>query len=229
MALLDTGSRRAAADAAMRVIRGSLGRVQGTLTQAVARGRWDAKRASFDRLSVEWETIRGALQRAGHQDPGALEAINVASSDDDMAGQTLGQAFAASWGQALSVAIWNWADSDSRKTLPGVVVEAAAATDYRLRRAATTETARAFSDARDEGMDSIAELHKDTTWFPALLKTWDATLDRKTCKTCKELDGTTRPWGFSFPGGEEPGYVHPGCRCIVGTLLLPLPIEREAA
>ena len=60
-----------------------------------------------------------------------------------------------------------------------------------------------------------------------LTKTWNATLDDKTCEICASLHGTTIPVGASFSqttagkeyaeelsyGGNDTAYAHPRCRC----------------
>lgn len=102
--------------------------------------------------------------------------------------------------------------------------EATEAVRSRVNIIAATETSQAFNDERDF---ELREFERTTSWAPFLMKEWDATLDRKVCPICDELDGTRKPLGFSFPEGALPGAVHPRCRCVVVTTLLPLPLGRD--
>lgn len=78
-----------------------------------------------------------------------------------------------------------------------------------LDKIAATENAQAFNEARRE------EVRRATSGEVALLmRTWDATLDSRVCADCEGLDGTSIPFDGAYPGGLDPGDVHPNCRCI---------------
>lgn len=227
LAALPDDDRRRVATMAAAAVRTGIVDVRTTIAWATLTGRLEVKRVSLDRLTVEWARVRNEIAALGLDAPGALLPGVVQAPEDDAAGELAGQSLATAWGQATLAAIWRWQDADDRRGLPGVAVDAQARLDGRVRRVAATEAARAFADARDEGMGWVAEQHGDATWFPALLKVWDATLDRKVCQVCDDLDGTERPWGVAFPDDHEPGYEHPFCRCITGTTFLPVRIAGE--
>lgn len=48
---------------------------------------------------------------------------------------------------------------------------------------------------------------------PELQRRWDATIDRRTCRVCRDLDGETVGIGEPFPGGYKHPPAHPNCRC----------------
>lgn len=146
------------------------------------------------------------------RDDGALDRSRASSA---------AKAFAARW-LALGVAHLGQ-DGAQPLRAPSVAQEGSQA---RLEVTARTEPAQAFGDERDGLSDDYAEESR-RRGLVIPLKVWDATLDRKTCRVCRELDGTIRPFGVDFPGGEVPGSPHPGCRCIEGILVLPVPGERE--
>lgn len=87
--------------------------------------------------------------------------------------------------------------------------EAARASTARLRLISVTETSAAFSDER-----AAAIVRANVGAHVELFRVWDATLDKRTCPTCEELDGTMVPYRESYPRGDVPGSVHPGCRCL---------------
>lgn len=93
----------------------------------------------------------------------------------------------------------------------------------------TSVVAQAFNQEREELLSDIEDLDVENTWVPLIGKSWDATLDAKTCEDCKSLDGTIVPIGLSFPDEQIPGEVHPRCRCIEVIVALPLPLRQKAA
>jgi len=102
------------------------------------------------------------------------------------------------------------------------------ATDRALDEIARNEVASAFSDERRRLERAAKREHAGTNWFPAMLKMWDATLDRKTCPRCERLDGKIRPWGVDFSGHAEPP-VHGRCRCVCIFVASPLFLGRSEA
>ena len=75
--------------------------------------------------------------------------------------------------------------------------------DYRLRRVAATETFNAYSRGH-------YEIDVPEGWA----RRWDATLDIRICRICRQMHGETVPVDESFSGGLVPGDVHPNCRCF---------------
>lgn len=58
----------------------------------------------------------------------------------------------------------------------------------------------------------IEELAADT---PGTVARWDASLDRRLCRRCRALHGTTVHPGAEFLGGVRHPPLHPRCRCAV--------------
>lgn len=71
---------------------------------------------------------------------------------------------------------------------------------------AATETASSYNEGRAKYIRRLPRQRFE------LLKVWDARLDRRTCPTCSDADGTIVGYRERFPLGE-PGGVHPLCRC----------------
>lgn len=71
----------------------------------------------------------------------------------------------------------------------------------------SSEVSRTYNQEREELARQHARRTGDDVWL-----VWDASLDRRTCPTCVDKDGTkvlaSEGWG-----GLGPGSVHPGCRC----------------
>jgi hypothetical protein len=145
------------------------------------------------------------------RDDGALDRSRASAA---------AKAFAALW-LARGVALLGSDDPEPVRA-PSAALEASQA---RLEVVARTEPAQAWGDERDGLSDDYAEEGRGHSGFVVPLKVWDATLDRGTCRTCAALDGTVRPFGVDFPGGEVPGDVHLNCRCVEGILPLPVPGE----
>lgn len=78
------------------------------------------------------------------------------------------------------------------------------ATAHALRRTAATESATAYNAGRLAESGRISDV--------LVQRVWDATLDKRTCPTCREADGTIVGLRDPFPLGE-PGAAHPLCRC----------------
>lgn len=227
LALIPEMPKQRAASAAITIVRETLPTLSAAVAEAIRVGRLGSKEASTDRLRVEWRAVHRALAVAGiDSPPAAVPPSSFSAPEDETEAEIAAQSYSSAWGAAMMASIWRWSESD-RGTLAAVAAHTAEVVDFRARRIATTETAKAFADARDEGMGWVAERHGDSAWFPLLVKVWDAQLDRKVCPTCSELDGKQRPWGVPFPGSAEPGYVHANCRCIPVTQLLPLPMRGE--
>lgn len=133
------------------------------------------------------------------------------------------KAFAAAW---LAAALAPAAEGDG----PGEPDNL----DARAEGLATSQTAGAFGAEREDITRAYArEAHARGIVIP--FKRWDATHDRRLCARCRALaESTPRPWGVDFPGGAVPGLVHPRCRCVSVTAVLPLawrtePEREEAA
>jgi len=167
----------------------------GVFTATLA-GRIDASNAGISAAAREVnEAIRGELpvglfgldkHAAGY----VAEAVDIRRA----------QAVARSYGEAL-------AKTEATEKAASIA-EAAKQQAYRLERIAATENAQAFNAAKTLEVERRAERAG-----VVLMKTWDATLDKRTCDVCSGLDGTSVRVGESYPGGQEPGSAHAMCRC----------------
>lgn len=115
--------------------------------------------------------------------------------EDDARSSAVAYAFIAAWILALLMA----GNRDIKKV--------SALQEYRLRRIAATEVPQAYNATALRAYEDIAVSQAN--------KRWDATLDRKTCAICREHDGEEVALNEEFSNGDEPGAVHPNCRCVV--------------
>lgn len=168
--------------------------------RAAARGRLGAelKAAGIVLAAHEW-----ALHSRKDEDDGYAD--HAASS---LAGQWRGLAIAAILG------------AERKERTPAEAIRSTGA-PMRLRssRTAETEIARAYADEHSEALSDIVEHdrhYRDGELADAietrLMRQWSALVDA--CPRCWPLHGVEVGIGESFPGGEEPGYVHVRCRCI---------------
>lgn len=188
-------------------------KLRAGLRTRVTRARGDARGVAHDRLNVELQAA-GAPLRFGaglrmpklHADP----AHAVAASDT----------IAATWQAA---GLMNLNAALAAGTSPARAIDAtSAAVDGRLRRIAATEVPQAYNDEhRRSSEDIAAELGGDVGLDVLLVRRWDAILDARTCQTCAARDGQVVPLGSSFKSGDEPGFVHPWCRCMSTVVAIP--------
>lgn len=80
----------------------------------------------------------------------------------------------------------------------------------KLERIIVTESSEAFNAGVTQAAREVANETGLKLW-----REWDATLDKHTCSVCASLHGSKVRVSESFPGGAEPGAVHPRCRCTV--------------
>lgn len=180
--------------------------LRGALTSALATGRATARREALQQLAA-------TLDRAG------ATAITLPSSSgpavDHAHAAAAADAIVARFCQALLVA----ATKGTAVKTTGAII------DGSVRRAATTEVARAMSDEHREATREIAR--RDPTLIKRFANMWDATLDAATCATCAEHDGEIVQLGTDYDDNDEPGDVHPNCRCISAAILLDFPLTEE--
>ena len=98
--------------------------------------------------------------------------------------------------------------SDPAKTAQYSAAKLRRKYEWWAERIARTETLNVYNQAAE---DSIAALAKHD---PEIVRRWDATIDRRTCPTCRDLDGRTAKVGDKFEGMYDAPPAHPCCRCI---------------
>lgn len=214
-------SRRRTAEQAVALTQRRAEALALSLARVIEALRLAAKKASFDSLTGEWAAVRKGLTKAGHSDPGPLGVQVLLAPTDTAQAASSARSLASTWSRVTLAAVWAWADREDAGDDLGRAI-AAANVDGAVKRTVATESAQAFADLRDEGAGWLAEVHRDADWLPAVGKAWDASNDRKICPTCARMgDSLPRPVGVPFPGGAEPGYAHPFCRCVPRWVLLP--------
>ncbi len=209
------------------VLLGASRRMSARVASALEQGRARARQASAERLSAELRAQGHLVQINVQAVVREVDAAHAASSAD---------ALAARWQtQALHGVI----KAKRRGTSAAEAIEAAAdGLAGSIHRTAATETAQAYDDGRTDAVagpyrtpGERAEYDEDDAAADAerilgvpgyvLIDHWDAILDSRTCPHCAALDGTSTYAGQPFPSREEPGFVHPMCRCIRTTEAIP--------
>lgn len=77
-----------------------------------------------------------------------------------------------------------------------------------------TEMIHAYNTQHDEAIGVLNADRVEIGQEP-LQKRWDASLDRRLCPICSDLDGRVVPHGKPFEPGLDYPPAHPNCRCIV--------------
>lgn len=76
-----------------------------------------------------------------------------------------------------------------------------------------TETMNAYNVQHAEAIDQVNAGREEDE--PALLKRWDASLDKRLCQICADLDRRAVPTDKEFTSGVMHPPAHPNCRCVV--------------
>lgn len=192
-----------------------------TLTGTIRDIREQARAAGAVRLAAEIRAT-GALALADRVGTSATTLADAAHA------QTSAASLANAWRQRTL--------HDSLRALRkeqdvvAVLNASAEALDGSVRRTAATENAQAFNDGHldaSEELVGVLDTPEGVSLLDAdlegmiLVDKWDAVLDSRTCQECAALDGDMTPMGAIFTSGEEPGYIHPWCRCIRTTMAVP--------
>lgn len=80
---------------------------------------------------------------------------------------------------------------------------------YFAERLVRTESVNAYNETHRRSLISIAGDD------PELCQRWDASVDRRICPRCRELDDKVVEIGQPFPGGVTRPPLHPNCRCAL--------------
>jgi len=210
----------------LHVERVGLHALKGAVAQAGSGDPIVVARRAHDIVAATMLDIRRAARAQGALRFGAevaaggmsLAIPDLPSADD--ADRLAAERAARGYSDALLRQAQDWmAEHDKAQADPVLQADAA-----KLEVIAATETASAFNDERTRIEKHLADENKETSWWPFLVKVWDATLDKRTCPVCAKLHGTRRGWGSDFPGGKEAGKIHPNCRCIVNFLAIPIEV-----
>jgi hypothetical protein len=185
------------------------------LKRAIIDGRQAARRASTRRVLRE---LREAGVDVNEHELSTLRPLLAAAAlsrlqDDSIHAESSADALIAQWrglaAHDVSVASRN-GESETRALL-GTKDRMG----HRVDRTAWTETAQSYNDEHRLILEDAVKYDDalaDKLREARIVRQWSAMLEA--CPTCAGLDGTTVEIGESFPGGLEPGFVHPNCRCI---------------
>jgi SPP1 gp7 family putative phage head morphogenesis protein len=189
------------------------------IAAAIVAGRAQARRAAASRLAAELSQVARELRTTMEPPP-----ANDNGAEDQAAAQGAAEGYVSAWRAGMVAAIIRW---DGERSLAQALRKATDQQRHRLERIAATEVSRAYAAEHDEGIGWVAERHKDARWLPLVAKRWDATLDRKACPICRDMDGRLALPGMRWKGGLIPGTVHPHCRCMPSLIVLPLRLRGE--
>jgi hypothetical protein len=195
-------------------------RIEMALTPEMATARRRGRSASMASMGKEYDVARAEAVAFGF-DPFSMPlALEPGDGSGDSAMASLAAKEIASLYEKRATAALDKADGRSvsaRSALPVYAIEEKAA----------TQTAEAFADERVRAEKRLVNRYAGTNWLPALVKLWDATIDKRTCATCREMDNQARVLGFDFSGGRVPALVHRKCRCLQTLIFSPIYLGRR--
>lgn len=199
-----TGSRVAVARAAVTAVR-----------PVLVASRTAARRAGALTLEREVDSLRPQLRAAGL--PLARLAVVSERGVDDAA---FAELVVSRYHDALLTEL-----ASEKNDGDGA---AFARADRVLREGTTRLVSAGFNAERERVLKRTATEYQGAEWFPAVLRMWDSTLDRRTCSRCRDMEGQLRPLGIGFSGGL-PGDVHSWCRCVSVVIFSPIFLGRKRA
>jgi hypothetical protein len=212
----------------MRIVRNAANLLQHSFASTLYRIKTKARVAALEQLDQELAQLRDDLEVEGHEYEVVDPELSTHSEEDHAESELAAASFRAAWSQVI-VSLLLKHDSDADRDISVVVLVVPKLMEKRLRRIATTEVSRSYNRELGLGHNGLSSKNKETAWMPLGLRRWDATLDNKVCAECRRHDGEVVPIGISFSGGDEPGDLHPNCRCVSSLVVVPLPAGKKAS
>jgi hypothetical protein len=195
-------------------------RLEMALTPELAKARRGGRAASMRGLAGEYSVARSEAAAWGFDPLSMPLSLEVDEGyGDSPAASLAAKEIATLYEKRATVAIER---SEGRS-----VSARAALPVYAVEEKAATQTAEAFADERARAEKRLVTRYSGTNWLPVLVKIWDATIDRRTCATCREMDDQFRPLGLDFSGGRVPAIVHRKCRCVQVLVFSPIYLGRR--
>jgi SPP1 gp7 family putative phage head morphogenesis protein len=228
LARREARAARALLAAEMRTLRGLRGAARPVIDRAqlAVSGARDAREAMVAvrrsapilRESVERALLdaRSSTRRAARRDAVRHPRQGTSHEEDAAAAHAAASSYAAAWAATAMAQILAHAEKGSRRSLAPAL--SGAPVDYRLRRIAATETARAYNDER------VSRMRAEHSAKAGAFQVWSAILDRRTCATCFERDGRTIELHARFDGSPP---LHVCCRCVIEFVQVPHPERLE--
>lgn len=179
-------------------------RMTAGLAVAIEAGRRQARGLAAQRLGAE---LRAAgVSREGSV--GLLAGLHIDRMGADAVEATIAaESLAGQWRALASRAVLQ--AQRLGEDVPAAVSASREPMQAKIARTAETEAARAYND---EHLERARDMLAAGDLPPgALLREWSALIDA--CEACWPHDGERTGIDESFSGGEEPGSVHPRCRC----------------
>lgn len=180
-------------------------RMANGLARAIADGRAEARSLAAKRLGTELRSAGASSETASwgrlagsHVERMSVDGLEATSAAESLAGQWRALASrsvlaAQRNGEDVAAAV-----SGSRDPLLS-----------RIERTAETEAVRAYND---EHLSRVRDLVASGDVEPdAVMREWSAEIDA--CERCFPHHGEQVGINENFSGGDEPGDMHPRCRC----------------
>ena len=192
--------------------------------------RTRARMAALDQVRAELALL---VRQLPPKDQASVNADKLAKTDheaDAAAADTAATSLAAAWASAVLQTLVPVKEGEEHKVEQRSKL-AMQHLDSRVKRIGATETAAAYNDQHEDAVEDAledaaveeeGEPKAKPKWFGWLFRYWSAILDRKTCAECRAHDGEIVSVGMRFSGGDEPGDVHPFCRCVESLVFLPV-------
>jgi hypothetical protein len=175
----------------------------------------DIETALHAAKAAAWEAgarrLEAELRAAGAWEA-AKRVRTTYSAAKDIQAATTAESVALVWRQRAIYAVQKAIreDAEVASALRGL----AASVESNVSRAAATESAQAYDLGHVDGASDLGEFQN-----VVILDRWEAMLDA--CPKCRSMNGDLVLVGEPFESGEEPGFIHPNCRCARTTITLP--------